>query len=400
MTKEKLSNISKTTIVAGVLSAIAMIALFAASLYLFYNQSLSNNEVFASDLPIHLRTGRKGGGYSLMTKIFWVLLSLWDNTLGCAIALAVIIVLTVFATGWLLKYLFEKAGIKTNYFVLLLVSMIFLFVGNMYIPDLFEKFYAGSANTQPWHNSSYLLMRLFSVLAIGFYFKIEENYLTEIKVKDWLLFTLFLTLSNWSKPSFLIAFAPIMLVYLIIDFIRRRTKGTVQMIKFGTAVLCSLPICFWQAGKLWPSEDSGSGENDGGVTITLEKLVDFFQDSDSVWYVIAGFSFPLLVTLVCLICRQKSKILTASWLMYIVSWLEQKMLVEYGERAAHGNFGWGRKFFAYFLYMVAFVECIRLYKEKKIPLVVCIIVLLVGLANIACGMYYFGQLLQGSTYYF
>lgn len=398
MTKEKFKNISKTTMIATVCGAIALLILFGATLYLFYNQSLSSNTVFASDLPIHLRTGRKGGGYSLMTKIFWVLLTLWDNTLGCAIALSVITVATVFATAWLLQYLFAKVEIKTNYAVLLLVSMIFLFVGNMYIPELFEKFYRGSANTQPWHNSSYLLMRLFSVLTIGYYFKIEENYLSEIKLKDWLLFTLFLTLANWSKPSFLIAFSPIMLVYLIVDFISRRTKGTVQMIKFGTAVLCSLPVCFWQAGKLWPSEDGG-GDSDGGVTITMEKLVDFFQDSDSVWYVIAGFSFPLLVTVLCLIFKQRNKILTASWLMYILSWLQQKMLVEYGERAAHGNFGWGRKFFAYFLYMVAFVECIRLYKEKKIPLVVCIIVLLVGLANIACGVYYFGQLLQGSTYY-
>ena len=57
--------------------------------------------------------------------------------------------------------------------------------------------------------------------------------------KNWIIFAVLLTITNAIKPNFILFFAPMMLIYLIADFIREKGKNVIQCIKYGSAALVS-----------------------------------------------------------------------------------------------------------------------------------------------------------------
>ena len=372
------------------------LVMFSPAFFLFYQYAMAEEGGrYYSDLILHIGSGRKGGGYSLLTKMLYLIISFDDNMLWIGLFLALVIMCTIVGIYWMINCFLKYYAIELDKKIVYLVSIMLIFVCNIYIPELFPFFYKGTACTQPWHNAPYILMRMFAIPTFALYIKMEKKYLDKIEWKDWIFFLVLLTLGNWAKPSFLIAFAPMMLIYLVCDFVMlRKWKPTIQMVKFGMAVLLSLPVSFYQASVLW-KEGSGNG-----VTLKDGGVVNFFEREDWFFYIICGLLFPILVTLVSAVKKNlKNKLLIQTWVMYLISWLTSYFFTEYGKRSAHGNFGWGRKICGLLLFIVCFVELLALYKKEKITKKTYFILLIPLAVSVICGLLYYMLLLVGASYY-
>ena len=87
-----------------------------------------------------------------------------------------------------------------------LVSVMLLFISNIPIPDVFPHIYDASfvSVTQPWHNSTYILMSFFGIWVLYYYFRIIKSVKSceKIALKDTVIFWIILSLCNYSKPNF------------------------------------------------------------------------------------------------------------------------------------------------------------------------------------------------------
>ena len=268
-----------------------------------------------------------------------------------------------------------------------------LFIASTYIPFLYTEFYKSGLATQPWHNSTYLLMRLLGIIVMIVYIKIESHYLSGISIKEAALFTLLLVLVNYAKPNFIIAFAPMMFIFLMKDFIRLKGKKTIQIIKFGICVLLSLWILVFQYQILYP--DGG----DSAIAFNQTGIQELFASPLVVAKIIAGLSFPIVILVLAVWKRYCPLILIQSWVLFLISWMEVIFLTETGSRATHGNFYWGLRMMAYILYLTSNAVLISLRKKTQIPTRLYRIIQTVYICSILSGIWYFKNILTGGSYF-
>lgn len=377
----------------NILNWILPLIVFTCTGFLFYHQAYGNGACYPSDLPAHIGSALSGGGYSLMSAIFRLLYRICPHKVFLTTGLAVIAAGTIFVSAFYMQVVLEQMGVRFAWNNLIIFSCSTLFLASVYIPVFFPEVYRGALLTQPWHNSTYLLMRMVGTLVIVFYMKINIHYLSYITWKEALLFTLLLTCTNYAKPNFIIAFAPVMLFFLMWDFIRLKGHKAIQMIKFGTCVLLSLWILVIQYRILYPSQ----GES--GIAFTLEKMQAVFSNPLTVLEVTAGLGFPILVLILAFSKRYVPVNLVQSWLLFFVSWLEARLFTETGPRAMHGNFGWGLRMMTFILYLSSSAVLFALYKKGKVQLYIYRMLWAVYVGCVGSGIRYFIKLLAGGAYY-
>ena len=393
MQSNKKILISKTAYI--VLDVLLLIVYTCSVYFLLYQQTKYKvTGLYQSDLVDHIDTALAGGGYSLLASVFRWIYKCIPSVQGIVVFLVLVSVITVFCIAIAIdKWVNTEKENKSMIYKYIPIAIAGVVLSSVYIPVIYPYFYKGTCLTQPWHNSTYLLMRCVGVLVMLVYFEIEKHYLEYISLKEMIVFTVLLVLVNYAKPNFIIAFAPMMLIYLIVDFIRTRGRSCIPNVKFGVCVLASLPILVVQSTILYPK----GGESK--IVFTLNNIINGLRSGELVLFVLSSLLFPIVVTL---LLKQKGSIakrLQQSWIMWIISWTEKLFLTETGYRMDHGNFGWGSRFFSFFLVMVCVAEWLHAYKIRKIErkefLAGCIFLL----PNIVCGMYYFSYLLTGQLYY-
>jgi len=371
-----------------------LVMIFVCSCFLFWHQAVSDGSSYLSDLPIHIEVSIHETGYSLMNTMFRVLYVVYPHNITLAAGLAAVTVMTIYAVFFLMKVMLEQmnVNVQTRKSALLFFSISSLFITSIYIPFLYPHFYDRAWSTQPWHNSTYLLMRLLGVLALAVYFQIEAHYLDGIRWKDFVLFTVLLTLVNYAKPNFIIGFAPMMLIFLIKDFIRMRGHGVQHMIKFGSCVLLSLWILVIQYKMLYPVGGNSA------VAVTGERLKIFLSSPISIVQAAAGLAFPIVILCMAVRMRYFPSFYVKSLVMYLITLLEWIFLTETGPRANHGNFGWGTLLGAFILYLSSCAVLLSLYNKNKISKKIYLASWAVYAASIISGLCYFSILLRGGGY--
>lgn len=380
-------------VVAYIVFALSVVATFAVSWRLFYLQySQSGGGQFSSDLGSHVTSALNGTGYSLMATIFRVFYKISPTGLSLTFSMALITALTALAALWCMQVVLRQMGVKKYGVLYIFAGVSALFMSSIYVPQYYPWYYDNSFGTQPWHNSTFLLMRLVGTLAVALYLKMEKTYLKKIEWKDAIAFIILLTLVNYAKPNFIIAFAPMMLIYLIADFIKGRGKGTVQMIKFGMCVIASLWVLLIQQKMLYP------GDDDSGIGFTLDYIKEFFSHKLTLVCLVCGLAFPLFVSLLVLIKKIRFGALGKMWIMFAVSMAQRLFVIETGPRREHGNFCWGSRVCAYYLFIVSFATLVGMYKNKKIGKLTFALGIAIFLLHIASGLFYLKRLLDGDFY--
>lgn len=380
------------------LNTVLISFVFISSTYLFYKQltvRLGASQ-YKSDLLMHLKFGIEGkSDYSLMLKILGTLWHITQSRVVIAIFLGLIVTATVFALSFYIKkvieYLFNRViGIKC----FIPFAFFSIFLGSIYIPFLSpiiaeKKRVYHLISAQVWHNSTYLAMRLIAPLVLVAFYAFYKK--REVKIRDWLVFTILLSITNATKPSFFIAFAPSVLVVLIYGFIKSKGKNLVFSLKIGIAVICSMPIMFYQSYMSF-------GEPNTGVKFSLAIIKEMLLNTHSYFWVLANLAVPLLILIYSIKAKEINRIYIFGWLMFLVGWLESLFIVEIGLRANHGNFAWQNPLTALFLYIVSAINLVNMYKKNKISKKAYLSILVLLSLNVICGMVYYLDLLQGYTY--
>lgn len=376
-----------------------IVLLIIISLYsglLFYQYACSN---YQSDFPAHIKSAMDGESYSLMGILIYAVNSLFYSNIAIAALMVCLMIITIALASFLLRRLLGYFDVEdVSVWTIIPIGISSIFLCTIYVPKFWMKYYAATTHvTQPWHNSTYLLMRLVAIAVLLIYFKIEKKYMDKIEVKDLILFTISLVMVNAAKPNFILGFAPMMLIFLIIDFVKMKGKTFYNAVKFGSCVLVSLVVILLQS-KILYVDDSTSG-----IAFTMEKFNSQFMTPE-VWIMVAvNLAFPIVVTIALLSYEKRNsyslRLLMQGWCMYIVARLQGIFLTETGMRAGDGNFSWGGYLFGYLLYIICISEWLAAKKKGIIKIdAVYYVGWTLYILSIVSGVIYFTYLYEGYYY--
>ena len=303
---------------------------------------------YRSDLLPHIEEGLAGTGYSLMEFLYGFLLGKlhWNEK-----AIAVILMLITIGTVYLGYRLMCRIARDTPKDLLHLFSFFCIFVFAIYIKALNPHRYLGMQHGSAWHNDTYTAMRFAGMLVLLFYFKFQRTYFTEYHLREMLVFTVLLTVTNMIKPNFIFAFGPVMALYLLCDMIRTKGKTFWMQVFFGVPVLISLGIVYFQVTRLFadPEMSVSSGPMFGFSFAYTLRL----RAQTPVASLLQSIAFPLFIILFHLRRLKTDRFVATSWLTWLFGLCEYLFIHEEGYRKDHGNLAWGYSFCIYLVFLVS-----------------------------------------------
>ena len=365
-----------------------------ACLWLYYNQSISKlpdvAEIpYQSDLPLHISMIIKDGWYYSFTAYAYKALHVLfgGTTVGIALMLATASVAAVYVTERAVCY-FGKFREKSWY--TLLLAMTANLVMPIYIQSVGAHRYVSYQSASVWHNSTYICMKLFALMTFLYYFKLEAKYREGITWKEWGIFALLNVITTGIKPSFLLAFSPIMGMFLLVDLFKKVPFKRIFL--FGAAMLPSGLVILWQNAVLFGS-DTGNG-------MTLNPWYTFSLHADRPKVaVICSAAFCGVAALVTLRDILKEKQYLFAVLMAVLGFLEALCLVESGSRSVDGNFLWGYSFCLFVLFIYTAVKCFRYPRKTLLQKGILAVMAFIYGLHLYNGLYFFIRLVCGESYW-
>lgn len=310
-------------------------------MYIGYQGPLGN---YFSDLIIR-KSNYSFRAYSIIIiieKLFNFLFGDMDS-IFTAIFISILETGTILGTYYLLKQLLPEE----KEYILMIFAVLSMHLIPIYIPSISELLY-GALFGSVWHNETYIGMRFFAILLLIFFYKTHGRYLELFSARDFIISTILFSLVNLSKPNFIIAFAPAMLIMMIYDIVKAKGKGLRNWFLFGIPVLISGIILVPQYLSLFGPTSSTS---DSHVIIDLSSIFSRLNLS-----IIGCIAFPLYIFVTNFKTIIKNKFYSVCFGSWLFSFFQYLFLSETGTRAADGNFTWGIDFFCYLI----FVLCIAL----------------------------------------
>lgn len=385
----------------------AGLALFGALLtIIFYRQSIRYNGKYPSDTQYYVNDSKDHPGARLISYIFHYLYKASGDSRLIAVYMALVVVATVLVNYLIIKYMLKRWGKDTRRVTIQAASIAMLFTGSIYIPGILPYFYKKAWTTYAWHSPTQHTMMLFALLALLMFIKIYDGYLDKINIWQWLGLMVFSFLSTWSKPSYILAMTPaVILMFLIELFTRKEYSVGVrirQLFIYGVAFIpAGLMAIYLSTAYFGEGEEAEGGSIAFGLSHFLES------NSHLVFLKIAcGLLFPILVYAFN-IRRFKDMQLKFALMLMIFSSIEWMLLYEEGGRAAHGNFSWGKKFGCYWFFLCSIPLAIDNYKDKNflggnkaLRAVYFLLISVAFAAHLICQLYYFYAIARGHGYNF
>lgn len=373
------------------------LALFAGAMaWLHYQQLCASGrgeDPFASDLGQHLYFAQSGLIYSATSLLIGPVYAL-GGKIGIALLLAVFHLAAIAVFAWGLKAVRPAWQLSAR----LLVSLIVNLAQAVYIPRG-GYWYQGTITGTIYHNTTYIMLAPFALLAMLWFYRAWQGIDGKINLRDWLIYTLFLTAATSFKANLIFAFAPALLLLLIADFIRTRARNIANEVLMGCSVFPGVGLCVLEATVLFTGENSGLQ-----LIFTTE-----FDRHAMLWGVfneaaVLGIlrSLPFVAAVALLLHRTRAEAgdtfrYKFSLLMFVVAMAEAMSLVEGGERMYHANLWWGPFICFWVLWLESvIVFCRQAFSApKNWRTIVC------GAAlgwHIISGVCYLVRLMQGVSY--
>lgn len=376
---------------------IAFMVLYGVGcVYLYYNQALySEGGKFESDLYAHIRMAVEEHWYYSLTAMFYqVFYQTPFGNILTALFLAAVSVATIYVTFVLLR-LMTKDKCPTG------ILFPFAVIANVVMPFFlswahFQR-YIGYQSPTVWHNSTYICMKFCAVFVFILFWRLKDTYGKGMTVREWLSFAGLLIITNAVKPSFCMVFAPAMAFYLLIDL----CKGVPfkRVFLFGSSVLPSLIVILWQNLVLFGA-DTGNG-----IVIAPGYALTLRGTHPKVTFILS-IAFPLFVLTYTLSDLYLDRGYRFIWLMWIFAFLEVFFLSEEGGRALDGNFMWGYSIAIFFLFLMCIVKLLqKVWNKEGIcgygPVRIGVALISAGILgyHTYCGVYFFLELLKGTSYW-
>lgn len=381
------------------ITALAFAAYFVAMCWLHYQQ-LCATDGFASDLPQHLQEALQGEVYTAAYLLIPPVYAL-AGKLGMAVLLAVfqVAALAVFAWGM------SVAAPQLSVPVRLLLSLVVNLAQAAWIPRG-GYWYLGTINGTIYHNTTYIMLAPFALLAMLCFYRAWEGMHTHLELRAWLVYTVLLTVSTAFKANFVFAFAPALLLLLIADLVSTRGKNLKREILMGCSVLPSIGLCLLQSVVLF------SGDSQG-LELVFSVDPSYFQNNVISWGLFNEASRRGLIRSLVFVGAVAVLMGRNAWeffryrfsfLTFCVAMAEALLIVERGERIGHGNLWWG-PFICYWVFLLesfcAFLRGIHTWREGTGKaflggrLLLCAAALL---WQVVSGVCFLVLLLQGNSY--
>lgn len=282
-------------------------------------------------------------------------------------------------------------------FGILFFSMIFVY--NHPFPGT-RFYYMGVYSPNPFHNATYLVARPFCIALLFQITELFETYEKNFTWKKGIVFAITLLLATMTKPSFTIVLCGVAGLVLLYRFFRSKGKNFKNTLCFGLMFVPTFLDLLYQFGGVFAGVDSKGEE--AGIGFGIFHVWKEYCDNYFVAVFLVIF-FPLVV-----LCFQRKKLRTHSiyrlgWQLYAMGLLMFIVLYEKGFRAVDSNFSWGYMMGAFALVISSVLvlleeTCTGNFKEnpnKKKLLIQWGAFLL----HVACGLFYFGMIITGGSYY-
>lgn len=356
---------------------------------LFYAIYKTQIDYQMGDIPAHIRFSLEKKGYSLNVLMFYLLCKYTlPNYYGVAVFLAIITCATVYASFFLISYMNKNAGGIVSNRALWVISCSLPFIASTYIPYVYPFFYKDTISPIVWHNATVIEMRLFAILSLAFFFKMMES--ERILWQDWVLFSLFLLIANAFKPSYVVGFAPIAGIWMLIIVLNNKTSFG-KMFVVGVGILLSMIPLVYQWIELY-------GDNEGGLEFVLGGRL--LQTGNPYLKLICGLSFPVIIFFFIL-CERKVN--SASWGKYVffvygmmlTNLFMYCFVLEKNDGGA-GNIAWGLKAILYIVYLIDGYVLVMLYPKRKRA---CILLSIIPVVQLLSGIIYTIILLCSHVWY-
>ncbi len=362
-----------------------------STLWLYYNQSVADLSAevirFQSDLPLHISMIIEDGWfYSFTAYAYYALYYLGGHsTVGIALLLSICSVGSIYATERLISYIRKK----DKKFEHLLLALSLNFVMPIFIDYIGEFRYVSYQSGSIWHNSTYIVMKLFAILSVLAYLQLEKKYREGLTWKQWLYYSLLVTTTTGIKPSFLLVFSPIVGIFLLYDLIHGVKFK--QIFMFGSALLPSGLVILWQNMVLFGS-DTGSGiEIQAWMTFSLHTAIPKLA-------VLCSVLFCTLIVLGTAKKLIRDRMYLFVVLMAILGFLQALCIVESGHRVVDGNFLWGYSVALFFLFTICACKWLEM-ENKGLHRLIKWGAGIVYLWHVSCGLYFYVELLAGESYW-
>ncbi|MBR6309252.1 MAG: hypothetical protein IKR39_11675 [Lachnospiraceae bacterium] len=380
---------------------IALLAVYAGFLvYLYYNQVaalLDDSGRFESDTVVHIRMAVWDGYYhSLAAFVYLFFTKIFNLGWGLILSVILLAALTVGAiplTAKLVREALNRSGVSLPDYLVWIIS----FAGNIliafYVKAANRAHYIGYQSPNMWHNSTYIFMRFFAILTLLSFLKLYDDYKSGVSLKNWLVFTLLLTVTTGFKASFLTVFAPVLAIVLLRDLCRKT--------KFINVFVMALSVIPPMAVMVLQSIVMSGTDGSNGYAIKPFAALSMRGDHPKAT-VILSVLFPLVLLLAHIKDFYKDKYYFWSLVMWAIGFLEVFLFIETGERALDSNFMWGYSIALFFLFvssMVRLFKDIFVEKTSLIQKIICYVAAAVLVWHVISGINYFCILLSGVTYF-
>lgn len=286
-----------------------------------------------SDMPAHVQLALGHNDYSLASVIVRVLWGLFGEARGQTMLSLVLTANQLLGIGTLfllLRELFPASKSSALLFAAILAHV----CGPWPLPGQ-REIYLGVYNGNVLHNMTMLFSRTPVPLTLLFFFRVWERRGARLRGGDWLGLMLSLLLSTLFKPSFLGAFAPVVLAMLVWDFAKTRGKGVKNEILIGLAVIPSAAALLWSSRVLFAADFAGTSSG-----VALRRLTAAGFLSLLVMY-LRGLLLPLWSHALQGAWEKVRGRLAIVWGVLGFAIFEALILTETGFRANDGNFEWG-----------------------------------------------------------
>ena len=388
-----MSDKRKTPSAARVISAILIPLYTGACIYMYYRfMGWTGGSVYESDLPAHISLAvDEGLIYSLISFILIGLSKLHMMQL-LPVILGLFACLSVLFTS---KIIVEVTDHRIDICVAEIMALFLNIFMPCYIRGLSSGRYMGMHTSSIWHNSTYLMMKWLALWTLLIYVRIEKDIRKNLTVKSFIYFSAVLTLTTAAKPNFFLAVSPVMLVFLIIDLVKKNAPAG-KLLLFATSVIPSFLIMLLQNRALY---DVNAGNNH--IVIAPGRAMGAHA-SNIIVVSVLSIAFPLMCFLFHARDIFKNRILLFAWMSAGVGFAQYFLLSEEGARDMDANFSWGYAFTIILIFgisLIMWLDDIKKIREAglfaKIYLSLCGLVLLY---HTYCGILFFERIVRGVSY--
>ncbi len=381
---------------------------------LHYNQTLFPvTGKYESDLFAHIEMALDGWGYSILAVIFRLFAFLPE--FGFHFAIASFLCICEAGTIALTYILLRNNKLETKAAIVL--TAMSGFVAPAYIRAIQPYRYIGYQSGSIWHNSTYIVMKFTALICIILYLFISEKYKEKMSALEVIAFAILLAITTSVKTNFILVFAPVALLFLIVD----RILGVPlkRLLLCALTVIPSVAVILFQEYVLF-GEETGNG-------IVIEPLYSVYLRAEKPYFtMILSAAFPIVILLFNIVpvlrdtfldFKDKKRGLThrfflLSWAMWFVAFAEYILLRETGQRELDDNFAWGYDFCIFILFVVSIIyfaktikELIEKIKNKEFAAtdvfktIFCVLTVALLIYHTYCGVFFFVRLTQGITFF-